>query len=868
MPKVGNRKVINRIADNTRKSGKGRSVVTIMAIILTTLLFTSVFTVGGSILTKLQEETFRQVGGSSHAGYKYLTQAEYDVIKADKKLKEVSCRISVGSAVNDALNKLYTEVSYYEDINARRCFSYPQEGRMPQAEKEIVTSDLVLEALGIPCEIGVSVPLVLEIGQERIEEEFVLSGYFAGDSVSMAQTILVSKEYQEKVAPVKTNSVAQRGVMTDEDYVGRIMADIMFPTQFDIEKQLNELTMRCGFPANIATGVNWAYMSADMDLGTSIFFVVLLLVIMFSGYLIIYNIFYINVYSDIRHYGLLKTIGTTGEQLKSIVRRQAYMLSAIGIPIGMLLGAGVGTLLLPMVMSQISISNVIHTKPEFNVWIFAGAALFSFATVYISCVKPCRIASNVTPIEALRMVEVFSQKEESRKCKEKATQKVTPRQLAIQNLRRNRKKVVVVIASLSLAMVLLNSIVGILKGFDMDKFTSNLIVSDLAVTHATTDNVSVTMKNRSTDGVTKEFLEALKAQEGIESISNIYFADRSFQNSPFSDSEWKLLRERLFENPQVEKYITENKLPYMEMSYEEYVDWMDEHHCLDGNVYGIGELAFEKLKVMEGKLDWEQFRTGNYIIVYPFLKDDEPITPFFYPGEKVTLYNDAGEKKEYEVIATAKLPYACEWQVYSTYNCNFILEEKEFLSFLGKRQPMRTLVDVSEEQEAVLENWIANYCDTINRELDYTSKGKIEEEFEEMSQTFLLVGGLLVTVLAIIGILNFLNTMITSILSRKQELAMLEAVGMSGTQQKQMLVFEGIYYGVIAIVVSLILCIVLNITMVKGIMADLFFTTWHFTVWPIIICIPLILIIVIVVPLICYQKMCQTSIIERIRRFE
>ena len=56
-----------------------------------------------------------------------------------------------------------------------------------------------------------------------------------------------------------------------------------------------------------------------------------LLLVIFTGYLIIYNIFQISVAGDIRFYGLLKTIGTTPRQLKRIIRQQALLLCLIGM---------------------------------------------------------------------------------------------------------------------------------------------------------------------------------------------------------------------------------------------------------------------------------------------------------------------------------------------------------------------------------------------------------------------------------------------------------------------------------------------------------------------------------------------------------
>lgn len=686
MRKVNNQKIIRKVADKTRKAKKSKNIIAVLAIAMTALLFTTVFTIGGSMIEKQQQATMRQVGGSAHAGYKYLTQHEYDKVKQDKKLKEVSYRIVVGDAINHALNKLHTEVSYYEDLDAKFSFCYPEKGRMPEKEDEIVTSDLVLKALGIPCEIGQKVPLVLNVGGKTYEKTFTLCGYFKGDTVSMAQIIGVSKQYANKVAPTPTNSVLATGCDAS-DYTGRIMADFNFATSWQLEKQVKTLTERLGFPENVSDGINWAYMGGEIDPEIIILVAVLLLVVLASGYLIIYNIFYINVFQDIRHYGLLKTIGTTGKQLRKIVRRQAYILSLYGIPIGLMGGVVIGKLILPIIMDQLSFSSTTDTNIELNPWIFIGSAVFSFATVYISCIKPCRIAAKVTPVEAVSYTK--GQEISSRKKKKgKRTRKVNPRQIALQNVHRNRKKVFVVVASLSMALVLLNSIYSLISGFDMDKFASIRAVSDFAVADATLDNVSVELDSRVCDGVTKEFLQELRKQKGIREIGNIYLKQL---DPTFTDEDFAKLRANIFDNPQAKDEL--NRLTAD--AEDDYLNYVIQEKYIDGNVYGIGKLVMEKLENPEGNLDWDKFKTGNYIIASRFGYDEEKErAAFFHPGETVTLFNQKGQKRTYEVLAIADMPYACGFQVFGSFNCNYILPEQEYLDFMGEQQPMRTLFNI------------------------------------------------------------------------------------------------------------------------------------------------------------------------------
>ena len=124
---------------------------------------------------------------------------------------------------------------------------------MPQREDEIVTSDLVLKALGIPCEIGQKVPLELLVGRKTIKKTFTLSGYYQGDSVAMAQMAAVSRKFQEKVAPVPEKSVLE-GITSNDDYTGRIMADFNFATSLMLDQQVKALNRRCGFPENMYLG--------------------------------------------------------------------------------------------------------------------------------------------------------------------------------------------------------------------------------------------------------------------------------------------------------------------------------------------------------------------------------------------------------------------------------------------------------------------------------------------------------------------------------------------------------------------------------------------------------------------------------------
>lgn len=396
--KNNNSAIIRRLTIKIMKANKLRNIFAIVAIALTTLLFTSLFTVGIGIMESLEKETMRQSGGSAHASFKYLNEEELNKIKVHPLIKDFGYSIMVSMGENKEFLKHHTEVRYVTDKLAEMYFSYPTTGKMPQKENEVVTSTKVLDLLGIPHEIGKNIKIDYSVQGEKRSKELVISGFYESDKASQFSMIWVSKTFIDKeLTDVELNNKD----FTSEDS-GYIDLYAMFKNSINIEENVDKVLKDSGYSSEqgaqnyIATGVNWAYMSTNSNSGMILPILAVSTLIILTGYLIIFNIFQISVIKDIRDYGLLKTIGTTPRQIKKIIRNQAFLLSFIGIPIGLVLGFIIGNLLLPAIMS---ISIYERTYISFNPIIFIGAALFSLITVYISCKKPGKIAASVSPVK-------------------------------------------------------------------------------------------------------------------------------------------------------------------------------------------------------------------------------------------------------------------------------------------------------------------------------------------------------------------------------------------------------------------------------------------------------------------------------------
>lgn len=843
MRKVKNQSIIRKIAWATIRENRKKNIVILLAVLLTSAMFTTVFSIGMSMNASSQNVTMRQVGGRSMAGFKQMLPEDFANVQNDPKVKNASYRIHVGTAANKKLAALQTEVYYATDENAQNMFCKPTTGTMPVEKYDAAISTMVLDKLGIPHELGQKVSLALLIGQETVEQEFQLCGFWEGDPVSMAQMCFVSREFCDEVAP--TPEVPSQEA--DDMYTGYWSIDFDFKSSFDITGQTEALIERLGYDLDTASyGVNWAYTASDVDITTLLILGGALLLALLSGYLIIYNIFYINVVADIHSYGLLKTVGTTGRQLRRLVRTQGMFFSVVGIPVGLVIGTLAATLIFPVIMSTSSMpknSYVFSISP----WIYVFSALFTLVTMLLSCSKPCRVAAKVSPVEAVS----YTVRDGSKK-KHKKRHSISPYSMALAGLGRNKKKVSVVVLSLSLSMILVNSVYTIVHGFDAEKFISHSIVGDFSIQDSSMRNFG--MPIRTTNGVSAQDRAYFEQIEGVKQ-SNIYYQSTM---CPLIDTAKQLIQ-------QLEK---EGKISQI---YQESVDYYKESGQMECGIYGIDSFVLEHMAVNQGTIDSQKFMDGGYAIINASqlldLTQNEGYLDAYEIGDTVEVEFLDGTKKSYEVMADAEIPYPMSTQSYSVLGLNIFLPQKDLLEHLEDQGAMYSVLQVDPDKWGAAEQAVKEYVEQ-SENLCYVSKQTYLDQFDGFVRMFYMVGGALSLVLALIGILNFVNAVVTGILARRQELAMMEAVGMTGNQLAAMLVWEGTSYAVF----TLIFTVAANYTVIRLLIqtmaGEIWFFTYRPTVLPILICLPFLLGIAAVIPYLAGCNMRKRSVVERMKTAE
>ena len=826
-----NRPVLKLLAKRSLKAR--RNTIAVLAILLATLLFTSLFTIAISLQTAMQESNMRTTGTSAHAGIKRLSWEEYERLSSDTGVKDSGYSIIIGNAVGDKFNKTPTELRYSDETYAELTFNTPDTGYLPEQKNEIATSRIVLAAMGLPDEVGTQMELTFITDTDTFSDTFTLCGIWDGDAVAYRQTILLSKEYTEQVAPVIHGETDGTTPPVGTGYIDAVM---MMPTAWNIEKQALDVTSKYGLDERVS--INDAYQTATVSFSSMLPLVAGIAVIFIAGYLLIYNVFYISIAQDIRFYGMLKTLGTTARQIRKIVYRKAIKLSLMGIPIGLLLGWPIGRLLLPAIVNMLT--DDIRVVTTVNPSIFLVAIVFSMITVFISCQKPAAMAAKVSPIEALHYVEQAGGKKKDRRSK-----RISTVMMAKSNLGRNKKKVTIVTLSFALSIVLLNSVYTYVTSFDFDKFVADFSLTDFTVSDTTVIN---SYAPYNTANVSQDFIREAERLNGLEDIGNVYLWT---SKQPLSKHDLTKLQELAVSSRDIANELGNYRV-------------RQEHGV---NVYGLDDFPAEYVRVLDGELNMEKWRAGTGVYVTPLRMMSDGSLCLYQPGDKICVQQLDGTNKIHDVLAVVDIPKALETPLQVDMGLDYIFPTNELLgNMVSADQPaMKTIFNVDNEYQLATENWLKNYTTNTDTALDYLSKVTLRQTFDGMINMYRLVGGALCAILALIDILNFINSMMTSILSRYKELAMLQSVGMTGRQVKQMLMIEGIGYSALGLICSLLISIVGSLTVVRMMGAELSYFTWHFTLLPVFLCVIPLVLITAFVPLVCYNKMAQKTVVERLR---
>ena len=706
--------------------------------------------------------------------------------------------------------------------------------------------------------------------------DMVVSGIYDTPN-EKSESVIVSKAFMEE-NPEMMSEIAQ-----GREGCGIYDADVIMRDSSMVKERISEFVRSIGGNPDDRSAENYIRIAPNTILsnnsGGSIMWLVagvFGVLFMFCGYLLIYNVFEIAVTNDIRQYGLLRTVGTTSQQIKRLVNRQALYLFLIGAPLGLLLGTLLGRSILPAVLQIFAVDfsggNIeVGTLPYLG--IIAGAVLFSGLTVYISTRKSVKKASRVSPIEAIRYVE---QDTVSIKRKKTISGAVIPR-MAKANLQRNKRRTVFIVISLTLSIVLLNSVFIFSGSFDEDAYIENQTRSDFIVYSpviqaAWGDNFG------HDSAVPEKAVEEIKEQPGVTNEAYLYrntFEDDHIScdwGTPYvvdnTNKEQRMLPEHL----NLGVYQTENGGHTVGLTAD--------NHPL-GNVFGFSENFFNRLDIIEGETDLsilkDKLWNGNNVILMGEYNDhgnfggaDAASYCGLSVGDTIQFYENGTPTEEFTIIAKAAATDSDVTVTGGGSNIAQIIEgpkifmaENKFKEIYATPTLYGFLFDVEEQYQQEMENYL-----TQDTDVAYTSIQTMKATVSSVKNVVLLIGGMIGAVFALVGLINFINLVMTNIITRRHEFATMQSIGMTNRQLRKMIISESFSYVLLAGIVGTLAAGVLGITLVRAfveISPSSIMMTFQMTLLPALVMLVLFLALAFIVPVVALRFLNNRSVVERLR---
>lgn len=843
--------IIRTLTNRSFKANRTRNFVAIFAIILTTLMFTSLFILSQSMAKNMQDMNFQQAGYDSHLSSSLLTDEEAQKIISHEAVRDYGKTVVVGVAENAELTGRQVEIRYADEAYAVSAFSLPTTGTMPQNEKEIALDTITLDKLGLPYELGQEITLQWRkalSATDYVTSTFTLVGYWEGNSAAMASMAWVSEDFIQK----ECAGIRQEQQRAEGQVFGMVQLHVNLYDTSDLDGAAQKMLSDLGI-ANVSFSPNMAYdVSLKQNIAREVIPMFICMALVFvSGYLIIYNIFQISVAADIRFYGKLKTLGTSKRQLKRMIYGQANRLSLIAVPIGLLLGYLLGKVLVPLAIAGTGTAVKVSASP----WLFIGSALFAWLTVLISCMKPAKIAGKVSPMEALR----YTDADASGRRKTKKSKGADLAQMAFANLGRNKKRTFTVICSLTLGLVLLTAIHAKNASFDIDKYMSQTVISDFEVKDSSIATNFSTYDPHGTT-ISADLTDRINSLQGLEGTGNLY-----------SQTISHTIGKNALENIQ-DYYNADDRLDYIEYTdpglAESYYTMIDSGECT-AILYGIDGLILDSFsddyRILDGKFDKESFRSGRYCLAEAAPGAEDVAyekQPTYSVGDMVSV----GEK-EFEVMAVVtNIPALTEGV--NSGGAAFIslyLPAENFKEFYPDNTIRKMFFDVADKDQPQAEKMLTDYRSSEDKSLTFKSKSTLIEHYREQTRATTIMAFAISLIIAFVGILNFINSMITAIVSRQKEFAMIQSIGMTKRQLRIMLIFEGFYYAGSTLAASYLLGSLAVGIGVRAMVAGDWTATFHFTIMPLIICTPILIAFAVLIPYLCFKNLEKQSIVERLR---
>ncbi|MDK8276199.1 MAG: FtsX-like permease family protein [Peptoniphilus duerdenii] len=825
--KVKNKTYIVRLSKNILNANKSRRNILLLAIALTSILFTSLFSVALGLVKSMETQTMKTVGSISHGSFKELSNKDIEVLSKDKDIKEFSIREKVGILDDE---KISAELSYIDNNGFEWSLFDNVNGKYPEREDEVFIDITTAKKLGYKGEVGEKIKVPFNIEKpytgEIIEKKmgnFVISGTYQSpiDSNVGVGQIYLSKAYVDKLSLPENNKDME----------------VMLKNSFMIKDKLLKIAERNGYkvadsPGNLSDkeiriGVNFAYILSRGDNADFLIFLpalLLLILVMIAGFLIINNIFKISVNEDINLIGLLKTIGMTKVQVKKLVHLESFIVSIPSIIIGNAIGISIGKIILNKIFSSNVMLANINLSLALILLVILFSTIFTLLTVFLSVMSPAKYAAKISPIDA-------SKYNETQVKKKYKSNSISLGKLAKRQVFSNKFRFISIVLSISLSAVILNSVLTYTGNIDLEKGISDVIATDYNIA---SPKYFRYMYSGSEDGINEKYIGEIENQKGFKAGGALYYYGYEYTY------------------PDIK--IEDNKVAPI--------------------LLGIDDYLINKQKFIDGEFDKDKWNNGSYVIV----GEDSDKKSSFKAGDKIKI-NVKNRVKEVQVMGKVEYNFSNGLRYYPIIQENqfdesspeldleyFYLNPNLYKELTGDKSIMSYGFDVEDSEKENFDKLLKSFENEPG--FSYDSRDLQIKSFKDFKNLIEFVGYSLSIVLFLISVLNFINVIATEILRNMVNLSILEAIGMTKKNIKKYLVKKNLIYSLCGLVFSFIIMLLVDKYILIDFMEQTKWTSYKFVIMPLILVNCVNIIIGILFTGRFYEKHSQNSVVDRIRNID
>lgn len=757
--------IVNTLTLRHIKTHKKRSVLTVLAIIVSVAMVTAVFTSAISFIKYFQQATI-VLDGTWHARFEdsdYLSHKK--IYENDKDIKQYSVRTYLGSADMGSMDGGSNEIFCADDEWFKMRNVVVSNGRYPQNSNEIIVCEGMIQKSNMDMTLGSKIKLkITDDKGKSYYKEFLIVGYTKSE-VSATE-----------------NFPAFAGI--DESSFKNIDSAIVY---VEYNKLDNSIWDKVDATKEAVGATNhWyhsdLYMYSGIAKNNSIlyslgsFAAILLLIIAVVSIFMIYDSFAVSYQERAKYLGMLASVGATKRQKRKSIYFEGFILGLIGIPLGVASGIGgiavtfkcIEDVFLDTVMKNVSVP----LKCYVNMFVIIGTVIVSALTIFVSSYIPARKASKTNAVEAIRQTNTVKIKKAKKLRTSKLTEKLFGYEgtLAAKNFKRNGRR------SRNIVFALFLSVVVFLTSANFSMMFSDV----MSASYSMSSDLTIATGYKHFDLLN----ETVRANSNVESAFVFSEEMSNIDKSYFKDSKAEILEG----DSNVAIIFLDNK------SFDSYLKELgektEEYHDKNNPKAVLQNVSYQKEK-------------GKKI-------STEPIVDI--QGKKINadtfVATDENGKKLYRNLSfTVGLQTTKLWSEESFYYQYthwpvFIISEDLYESVVtNDADEDYRLAQASifcDDAEKTKQEIIADIQKRTDGEIKNIYATESGAQAKQMNNLLTIAKVFIygfITLITIIAIMNIINTISNSMNERRREFAMIRSIGMTPKTFKRMIYLEAIRYG-------------------------------------------------------------------------